>query len=344
MVNKYLYNLAKTIMLDDKKINFIEFNEIKKDILKDNKIIWDASETNLYGSLPHHYKDLFPKIEAETDAKWSYRCHLSEAFIDVFNKSISKNEVLVSHGVRDSLNILMSYKSKWLIPSDVYPEYLNISDKNKIDYKLYKSTSASTSYINKEALASISDGGYLLICDPLKPWQGVINYRHMEWLLDVAEKNKFTVVVDAAYDFSRINYFLKYIKNKKRLIVLTSLSKSWLIPGHAGFAVSGIFNDEDVCKFRSSECDRSKISIGASAMLNYSDRPDLVKNIINDLSKNAIAMARAQGVKVYGISGYFINTKHTFSELLNNGVLAIPNSVFGDSDDGCVISCLKPYR
>jgi hypothetical protein len=128
------------------------------------------------------------------------------------------------------------------------------------------------------------------------------------------------------------------------LILLTSLSKGWLLPDHVGLCLA----PEALCTaaraaFATLEKDTTKLRIGFSALTIEHDRPARVRELLRDRAAWLDALTAARPELGAGrCEGYFAISSVDADTLLTRGVLAVPADVFGGPATHSVLSSLPP--
>lgn len=293
----------------------------------------DLGELNVYRSLGPS----FAPIEPSTEREARYRCHLAERFLDRLGlpRSLAAR-ALVSHGVRRSLRALFGMlaegDARVAIPSDVYPTYLSLAREAGVEHVLYEA---------RVGLPSLERFDVLLVCDPCKPWGGRVDLSlAIAW---ARERSGRRVIVDAVYamppDVGVLEAALR-----GELVLLTSISKSWLVPDHLGLCLV----PEDLvtaarAAFSGLEKDESKLRIGFSALTDHASRPIEVRARLAELAARLDALTRERPeLAASPCDGYFAVSSRTCAALLERGVIAAPATVFGGPERLSILSSLPP--
>lgn len=317
----------------------MDFNEYKiyreKKILENNDLI-DLGNNNLYEFFSKIKQDLEKSPEYcsfnSMNVKY-YRCHTVEAYLKKLGLPDELKKITgASLGIRQSLvEVLFKQYQQLIIPKDVYPFY---SDNSNSIYQYQ-------TYGNFELFSNIPDGE-LLICYPMKPNNR--NFSPKEWVnLQSFLKHKTSnrIIFDMVYltDW-KIPQEILELYNTNQVIMLHSLSKTYLIPNCFGIAI--LPNNDDGLflynQFRLINKNEHKLKIANFYLQNSELIHQYNKNIKNQLFISNSILQRKYGYD-FG-SGYLLVVNETYISLLAKNILAIPGSVFGGTDDYSIVSSL----
>jgi hypothetical protein len=316
----------------------------------------DLSELNLYRSLA------FPAIAPSTHAEAPYRCHLAERFLAHLGLPQElKARTQVSHGIRRSLRalfgVLAERGARVGIPSDVYPVYFQLAAEaglpplSPIGVEDHHVTGRKGTLALDDQL--VLDSGRtergpsgldaLLICEPLKPWGTTLTAADAARLRAWARADeRRMLIIDSAYSTPPTPLALELMHDESA-VLLVSLSKSWLIPDHAGLCIAPArFKIREAFAALPKEEDR--LRIGYAALTEHSRRPLEVSARLAELSArlDALTLQRPE-LRASRCVGYFATAERSFDKLLELGVLGVPASVFGAPAalPRCVLSSLR---
>lgn len=330
-------------------MNYNEFKIYRKDILeanKDNANFLDLSDNNLYG----YFNNISDKINMATktnDKKEVYRCHLLEKYLELFNLPQElKHNTGVSLGVRDSLKILFKELDSWIIPQDVYPFYSDTLKEFKKEYDTYQTLNNFSLDDYSTYLFNTIPNGTLLINYPLKPYGRTLLRKEILNLRSFLKQDKNnTIVIDLVYwtDFNYPNDILELYKTGK-VIILHSLSKMFIMPNMFGVCILPDKFKPLQEKFKNLPKDKHDNLLKVDTLLNTKLHKQIVKHKNANIILNNIEIFNS-GILEYSYitftAGYLFyapNTSH--KNFLDRNILTIPESVFGGSGSGSVLSTL----
>ncbi len=305
----------------------------------------DFSELNLYRSLAS------PAIAPSTHREAPYRCHFAEQYLSHLGLSQElKSRTQVSHGVRRSLKALFTLlarrNARIGIPSDVYPVYLQLA-KEACPHPdpLPMGVTAWPSYEGLPSEEVLATFDALLICEPLKPWGTTLSERDAARLRSWARADeRRMLIIDSAYATPPTARTLELLQDESA-IVLVSLSKGWLIPDHGGLCITPHrFQRETREAFAALPKDEERLRVAYAALTEHADRP---KEVARQLAALAARLDEFTGtrpqLRASKCTGYVAIAERSFTSLLEEGVLAVPASVFGapEGTPRCVLSSLR---
>ena len=298
----------------------------------------DLSELNVYRALGPEFPPLTPSTHPEAP----YRCHLAErALAHLGFPAAWKARTLVSHGVRRSLEALFgAFASAGLrvaLPSDVYPVYFELA--------ACAGLSPAARFAARDGLPAELPGlDVVLLCEPKKPWTQAVTEEHVHvleaWL---SADPKRLVVLDSAYA-TPPSSTARRLLDTGRAVLCWSLSKGWLIPDHGGVCVVPEPWVETLRpRFAALPKDETKLRIAYGALTESAPRVAVVQQRLSALASRLDAVTSARpALQASRCVGYFAESPLTFPQLLEQGVLAVPASVFGSTEARCVLSSLPP--
>lgn len=299
-----------------------------------NPSLVDRGELDLYRSLGPSFETIAPSVDPQAP----YRCHLSERFLERLGLDRSlASRALVTHGVRRSLSALFALfaarGARVAVPGDVYPTYLSLAASAGLAPSTYEARLGL-----HPALESMD---VLLVCSPLKPWGGDGElHRALDWAR--ADRRR-VLLIDAVYSTPPSCVVLD-AASRGDAVLLTSLSKGWLIPDRAGLClVSEPMVSHAREAFAALEKDTSKLRVAFEALTVHRSRPERVTAMLRARADELDAWTRARPeLEAARCEGYFAVSAKSAEVLLAMGVIAIPASVFGGPATHSVLSSLAP--
>ncbi|NTX04469.1 aminotransferase class I/II-fold pyridoxal phosphate-dependent enzyme [Myxococcus sp. CA040A] len=295
----------------------------------------DLAELNVYRSLAPTFAAIAPSTHPEAP----YRCHLAERFLAHLELDAElKSRTQVSHGVRRSLRALFGWlasrNARVAVPADVYPVYLQLAGEAGVEV---------VPFAAREGLPELEACDALLLCEPLKPWGRTPRSEEAErverWVR--AEPGKRVLIIDSAYATPPTPWTLRLLR-EELAFVLVSLSKSWLIPDHVGLCITPSRWRQDArAVFAPLPKDEQKLRIGYAALTEHASRPRQVGALLAERARalDAFTATRPE-LRASPCVGYFATSQCSFDELLEQGVLGVPASVFGGPAQVTILSSL----
>lgn len=317
-------------------MNFQEFITYREKLLKSNSIIKNYSEMNLYRYYDRKEKWEFTKGHL---GKNVHRCHLVEDWLTYYNLPYHfKKQIGVSTGVRNSLDIISSiFKEKtFLIPSDVYPYYIDLFNKKSIIYKTYNT-------INENLTFEKSHSDILLITDPLKPQGRDVSLEEIKNIKSWLNKDKNRLlIIDGVYSFTIRQDWINLFQETNQVILLFSLSKSWLLPNCFGisFLPNNQIGELLKEKYKSLIKDEEKLRMAYMALNEQKNIPIFLRKSLINKTDNLNNILNVNFFNNLENPSYLFYSNISFSTWLNKNILTIPTSVFGSKNDGSIISSL----
>lgn len=313
-------------------MNYKKYLGIRECLLKND--YEDYGNTDIYGYFKSPIKnDICGHVGDKV-----YRCHLVEDWINFYKLDNKyKDFIGISSGIRDSLSILSEFykNKKYIIPSDVYPVYKEIIGKTNKDIGYY-------STLETFVIDYFLDGDILLITDPLKPMgRDLVDEEYeklKEWLR--VDKNRL-IIVDGAYVVDKIPQRMLDLYETNQVILLFSLSKSWLIPNHFGISIIPNNKDKDSIKeiFKKLEKNEKNLNLVYQALNIYTGFPLIIKDKIEIKTKEVEKKLNIKLKKDNSYSYLYYN-ENSWDFWLSKNILTIPSSVFG-GNCGTIISVLN---
>lgn len=311
-------------------MNYTEFLEYKNNLLKDNPQIINLAENNLY---QYFSVESYP-IPTET----VYRCHLVEDYLKYLSlPDSSKFYVGASSGIRASLSILFKELPNWTIPQDVYPFYQQELNKYTNNYQEYPTLTP------RSLFEDLSDGT-VLITYPLKPQARDYNSEDFVRLMSFLKRNSQNlIVIDMVYWLNQyIPTEILELYQTNQVILMHSLSKCFLLPNHFGITLLPQNEQGKQLResFKSLTKDSVKLQQVYQALRNPLKIPQELKNKILEntrLVENILKNSLPQSLIT---PRYLFYQEKTPKEFLKENILVIPESVFGGTGSGSIISIL----
>lgn len=322
-------------------MGFADFSALREKLRASGGLL-DMAESNLYAALPRSFPGRFEPVGQSQDPKAAYRCHVAEAFLERWGFAEGfKARASVTRGVRQSLAglfaMLAQAGARALLPSDVYPVYVDLARAAGLDCVFYR---ARLGPPTAELLAGASA---VLVCDPLKPWGGAMGAqgeaRLAAWAR--ADPSGRLLMIDSAYavDWSPAS---RRLVEGGAAMGLASLSKGWLAPWRAGCAIApSPWAARARVALAGFPKDEAALRVGFEALGKRAHMPGEVEQALRELSEQALGRLGRECADLEG-SGYLRVSSSSADEWLARGVLAIPGSVFGDGGSGSVLSMLDP--
>lgn len=304
-------------------MNYQEYRESKEKLNLENYLRYDCM--NIYKSLePLLDEEVYKHLENlyKVDNK------KFDDFLENFNykTSLTKekhvNMKAVKGGVVQSLKTIFESlkEEEFLIPSDVYPVYLQLAEDEGLNFETYQAF-LGTDY----GKLTDAKNKVVLITYPCKPIEVNVTYDQIKTL----NENGCTVVLDCVYMRDGKDYLLDEILSLGNVIVLHSMSKTFLRPKKIGIVIDT--TNKNINYINASEEDIKE----ANDLINLVNMNKILEKIITvgweKQSQKYIEIDKEMN------SNYFKLSKGNYEDLLSKGVLTIPVSVFGIKKEGYVL-------
>lgn len=307
-------------------MNYQEFLAFKTKTLAENPDFHNAAENNLYDCLAH----LKPSIPENLPT--GYRCHIAEDYLARANLPAQyKTRCSITQGVRHSLTELFAVLDNWIIPADQYPWYsATLGSK---PHKTYDTLGYS------DVFNDLTDGTLLITC-PLK--MGGRDYSGQEWnqLADFLQSDPNNLlIVDMVYNLDfNIPAKLLDLYSTNQVVLLYSLSKSFLLPNVCGFTLlpDSLVGSALSKRLNGLAKNQPKIDVGAYVVRNDFETTERIKNHLRE-RRREVPHLKSQPHRF----DYLIYSVVAPEFYLANQMLVIPESVFGGKRNGCVFSVLR---
>lgn len=324
--------------------SFCEFLTLKSHILVAQPDVLDCSETRMAQVLQPHLAD----PQTLDLPPQGYRCHVASHWLSYFGlASELKPQVLVSQGVRHGLQALFGHYAeagkRILLPSDVYPVYLDMAQRAGLAWQGYEAWAGFDAQ-------PLGDADVLLLTNPLKPKGTRLTEQEASTVLGWLQADPGRrVLVDVVYTFeNQLDPMTRRLFDHGQALVLHSLSKGWAQPLVAGVALVPASDAPELTNvFRCLPVDRERLSLAEALLTQGTEHPRLLATL---LQQKAVALAQqlaSRGAPVPAslknpLPGqYLFALDCSWEHLLErHGVLALPLSVFGSTRNGCVVSSL----
>lgn len=323
-------------------MDFRTFMKQRAELLQQYPDALDLTETNVVTALG----GVRPQPSEDILSRQAYRCNLAEFWLDALNLPRAlKPQALVSQGVRHSLEQLFALFARQgtqaILPSDVYPVYLDIAKAQGLGYSTYRAAEPIVDTL------SALEGDVLLVTNPVKPWGRWLEQAEVAaiqgWL---AHNPARRVIVDAVYTWDeKLDATTLDLFASGQAYVLHSLSKGWLYPLAMGVALVPA-QDVDFCTpvFRGLSLAQDSLRIAQSMLTEHPGFPSALSLILADVEVVLFHELAARGVTqvrkpqsggpghVWGRQRYHFIVEKAWQVLLKeHGVLALPASVFGEA-------------
>lgn len=312
-------------------MNHAEHRAVRERLLRERPRLLDLAELDLYRSVGSR----LAAIGASTGPASRHRCHVAERYLDYLKlPADAVGAAHVTHGIRRALGALFAMLAERrvtiAVPDDVYPVYLRLASEAGVSVETYSA---------RRGLPP-EDGGHaaLLVCAPLKPW-GTTNDLDAARRWARADRERM-LLLDMAYAVPARGQVVL----DDDAIVMTSLSKGWLLPDHVGVCLTPPRFQAPVRRALAAlAVDEDKLRVGFSALTTHAERPDVVAQHLVDRARWLDGITRSRPELKAGLCrGYFAVSDRPFEALLGAGVLAIPATVFGGPPSHSVLSSLEP--
>lgn len=324
-------------------MNYQEFLKFRTEKTDPNRFMIDLAKTDIYKAF---YIDKSMKnVKGHVNGN-IHRCHLVEDWLRFWGLSEDyKSQIGVSSGVRNSLSLLAEeFKDKkWIIPKDVYPYYQYMLSKNTVNFNEYETLIKTQNIFNK-----LPDGDVLLLTYPFKPLsRDIIEHevnKIQKWL---SEDNTRRLIIDAVYlntEFKKLLKILFDFFNNEQTYLLFSLSKTFLLPEVLGIT---FIPNKDLYireKFKNLSVDKLSLNLAYQALNTgyLNELPFLLNKSLKNQHTKIKKLLKIKNIELPDYNGgylYYI-PNIDFYNLMENNIIAIPESVFGGNNKGIIVSIL----
>lgn len=297
----------------------------------------EKEKMDLTKFLRHDCMNIYKSLELVTDeyvaGKLAEQFNIKNAqfdnIIDNFTNKVDflkhkKSEIkVVNKGVVNTLKTIfenISDDATLYLPEDVYPVYQQIAEETHKKYIGYRTFEMYDYY----ELYTVTDS-VILVTLPSKPIEFNVTLREIKKFVE----NGNIVIIDAVY-LREDNYNFKEISELDNVIIIHSLSKSFMQVKKLGFVLDNTYLN--IPYDLADEETKSKYN----AILNLSNTNEILKKLIpygwvnQHYNYETIMSFVVNPRKQYS---YFALIKGTYQENLDKGILTIPLSVFGVSEE-----------
>lgn len=325
-------------------MNFSDFQLQRARLLDERAGLLDMAETNLYRAL-----ERFTPNPAQAAEGIVHRCHLASQWVAYYGlPPETSRRAFISCGVRDSLRILFHHLAGktcalWL-PEDNYPVYHELA----VAAGLMPFSFPTLPEIKwpQEPPNTAVAHEWLILTHPLKPRGRCLGSKDTAnlkaWLAASAKRR---VVLDTVYTLeTRFDEVTLDLLATRQVILLHSLTKGWLHPRCFGIALMPAQDEAEwMPVFREQPPPQQNLVTARHLMSSYSDLPAKIAGALTAAQlrlREAVLNLQLQMLQVNGTS-YLMPVKRRWEDLLEEGVLGIPASVFGSrSEDLTILSSL----
>lgn len=309
-------------------MDFQAFIKLKSDLLAKQPKLINCGETNLYKSLTPLL------IQSETNISFErkrHRCDLAKIWAQLYGIAEKNSQLaLVSCGVRHSLENIFKYaatnKLKFLLPTDNYPVFLELAKKADVKYSTY------TTLCGPKWPSPNMEGDFLLVTQPIKPLGRGLSETDVDSLNDwVSAASHRRLVIDTVYDFEApLSKTAMDLWQKGQTILLHSVTKGWLRPRLFGIALVSELDFESYFPvFQPLDIPNENLALAEHLLTNHPNMPKMVASHLRDARRRMMQELSGVEPDTTDESVYFFPIRRSFDTLLQQGVLAIPASVFG---------------
>jgi histidinol-phosphate/aromatic aminotransferase/cobyric acid decarboxylase-like protein len=260
------------------------------------------------------------------------------AWLDLFAPDIAPERASVGKGVRELLAVVFAHLAAagyelWL-PEDVYPEYGNLAGQAGLRCH-------GLVTLPEPRLGAIRAGecAALLLPQPLAPLGRSLTGAEGEFLRAwLGGSLRRRLILDTVYHFaSKMGALTRSLWETGQTFVLHSIAKGWLLPDTLGVVLS----PPDV----SLPCPEVAAAAAGQATAALRTSPEMPTAVEATFRRQWASLTERIRALVPGwrppSTGYFSVLPVAFEELLRQGILGVPASVFGSRRaDLSVISCL----
>lgn len=329
-------------------MNFAAFQLWREHKLRDDPVLLDCAETNLYRSL----KTLQLSPDTLQSGPPVHRCDLARVWLARYGFPASySRRALVSRGVRHSLALIFQELARcaatlW-IPGDVYPVYQELAHAAGFNPRLF------TTLPEPKFPASQSNGNpeYLLIANPLKPLGRYLTENECDSLINWLEASPYRrLLLDCVYDLDApFHISTQKLHKAGRTILLHSVTKGWLWPKTFGVALMCEDRSQFEIAFRNDPPTQDQLQLAKHFFSTGSNCPRQVTTALQNRAKKLVAVLPKSVRKLLlldpadlSLGFYFFPAIIPAGELLRkHRLLAIPSSAFGADWNGSILTSLS---
>ncbi|MEU5274971.1 aminotransferase class I/II-fold pyridoxal phosphate-dependent enzyme [Streptomyces asoensis] len=326
-------------------MNFAEFQGFRQQQLGASSGLLDAAETNVYRALAALRPD------QPTGTSTVYRCDLARAWLRRYDLPEEwSRRAMVCRGVRHGLAVVFRQLSDgqarlWL-PGDVYPVYFELARAAGLEPASYPTLPAPA------LPGSPADRRpeYLLLANPSKPLGRYLSDDECTAVISWLEESpRRRLLIDSVYDLGApFAAGTRRLLDTGRAVLLHSVTKGWLWPRTFGIVVVDPAQTEWVEAFRADPPAPAQLRLADRLLTEHGDLPLRIvdelaaraERLFDRLPDEVLAAIPTESRTCPG--NYFFPVEIPAETLRREfGVLAMPVSVFGDSDwPGSVLTSL----
>jgi hypothetical protein len=279
----------------------------------------------LAGMRPSFATSTAPVSARDLEGAWRRRWRLTAA----------DGTIRLATGVRPLLAGLFASFARegrrLVAPEDVYPVYLELAGQAGVTLTTFPTVPQPS----LPEVGGVRGPEALLLPEPLVPLGRGLNdaeAMHIQSWLD--EDRARLVILDCVYTFGeRFTSAAEALLAGGQTVVLHSLSKGFLSPDVAGFAIGPAAVLGELTHDIGDEARATAVQV-------LEDASDLPQRLAAEFSRRWSALNHTTALHV-AATGYFSVVPVPFDELLARGQLAVPGSVFGSrSRDWSAVTCL----
>ena len=351
-INKLKYQISileEKILYPDGKI--IKQSETGK---MNSKIINLKSEgkkiINSAIGVPSWYPQL-PYTSSYSTAKGNKNLlnQMKKYYSDKHNLEINDENLVIVSGAKPgiylSLKLLTRIGTKWILPKPYwtsYPDMIELENGSSIllDSKVENNWSLNLSIIEENFKDKLVNG--IIICQPNNPTGLLYNENFIEQLIILAKNYDKYIIMDEVYlslTDSKTSYKLAKTFEFSKLIVVSSFSKYWAVPGwRVGWVLSEPNIISQIVKLQSNilTCASNSGQEVCCELLDSNFSPDLSilsesKDVISKIFiDNGWSLPKNDELSMYLFPvNNEINIHKVVNQLLENGLGVISGTPFG---------------
>lgn len=256
-INRLKYQLDnlenKLIYPDGKKVKESETSKVYKKILSMNKDGHNIINSAI--GVPTWYPnvDSFSSCYSTAKGNLDLINNLAIYYKQKYNIIIDNSNLMISMGAKPSLYLIFKYitknSSKWVVPKPYWTSYPDMIDSIGggtilLDSLLENNWEFSIDELENNFKSDIVNG--LILCNPNNPTGICYNTHFIEKIINLCKKYNKYLIVDEVYlplTNAMSVYFQANKLNFKKIIVVSSFSKYWAVPG---WRVGWILSEENI--------------------------------------------------------------------------------------------------
>ncbi|MDQ0688519.1 aspartate/methionine/tyrosine aminotransferase [Streptomyces achromogenes] len=326
-------------------MRFDEFQGFRQRQLRASSSLLDAGETNVYRALAPM------RPEPPADVATVHRCDLARAWLRRFELPQEwSGHAMVCRGVRHGLGVvfhrLRVEQARLWLPSDVYPVYFELARAAGLEPASYPTLPAPA----LPGSPADSRPEYLLLANPSKPLGRYLSDAEgeavMSWLRESPRRG---LLIDSVYDLrTPFAAGTRRLLDTGRAVLLHSVTKGWLWPRTFGVVLLSPAQAEWAEAFRADPPTSAQLHLAHRLLTGHGDLP---QKVVDELAARAERLFERLPGDVLGAiptasrtcpGNYFFPVEIPAGTLRREyGVLAVPISVFGDTNwPGSILTSL----